>query len=241
MFTAASSTAPSVHFTLSGRKRFYKYVQVYEVEDGKFGLLLDGKHLKTPAKHSLVLPSLELTLAIAAEWDNQSGIKGIQPSLMPMMTLVCTALDQTSVDMEYSRHVCLSYLLSDTALYFTSDDEEEGLLNKQKKYFEPVINWFKNYYDIELNKSCNSASRLIHDKKSIDKIIDIVGRLDPFALTALQSATMELKSIVLALAFLARKISYDEAKLAGRLEEEYQLELWGLVEGGHDMDRLNNS
>jgi hypothetical protein len=26
-----------------------------------------------------------------------------------------------------------------------------------------------------------------------------------------------------------------------RLEEEFQLEVWGVVEGGHDMDRLNNS
>jgi hypothetical protein len=25
------------------------------------------------------------------------------------------------------------------------------------------------------------------------------------------------------------------------MEEEHQLEQWGLVEGGHDMDRLNNA
>jgi ATP synthase F1 complex assembly factor 2 len=29
--------------------------------------------------------------------------------------------------------------------------------------------------------------------------------------------------------------------MASRLEEEIQLELWGLVEGGHDIDRLNNA
>lgn len=28
---------------------------------------------------------------------------------------------------------------------------------------------------------------------------------------------------------------------ASRLEEEFQLEIWGVVEGGHDMDRLNNA
>ena len=29
--------------------------------------------------------------------------------------------------------------------------------------------------------------------------------------------------------------------MASRLEEEFQVEIWGVVEGGHDMDRLNNA
>jgi len=32
-----------------------------------------------------------------------------------------------------------------------------------------------------------------------------------------------------------------EAKDLSRMEEAYQMDLWGLVEGGHDMDILNNS
>ncbi len=27
--------------------------------------------------------------------------------------------------------------------------------------------------------------------------------------------------------------------MAARLEEEFQIEAWGLVEGGHDLDRAN--
>jgi ATP synthase F1 complex assembly factor 2 len=33
----------------------------------------------------------------------------------------------------------------------------------------------------------------------------------------------------------------DQVRAASRLEEEFQVEIWGVVEGGHDMDRLNNS
>ncbi len=40
---------------------------------------------------------------------------------------------------------------------------------------------------------------------------------------------------------LKRHIGFEQAKLASRIEEEFQLEIWGVVEGGHDMDRLNNS
>ena len=37
-----------------------------------------------------------------------------------------------------------------------------------------------------------------------------------------------------------RKITYDEAVAVSRLEEELQCEVWGVVEGGHDIDRLHN-
>lgn len=36
-----------------------------------------------------------------------------------------------------------------------------------------------------------------------------------------------------------RKISLERLLEAARLEEEFQAEIWGVVEGGHDMDRLN--
>lgn len=40
---------------------------------------------------------------------------------------------------------------------------------------------------------------------------------------------------------MIRYIDYQQAKEASRLEEEFQAEIWGTVEGGHDMDRLNNT
>lgn len=50
----------------------------------------------------------------------------------------------------------------------------------------------------------------------------------------------QLFILFLYLLFL-RRIDVEEAKLLSRMEEEYQLDMWGLVEGGHDMDRLNNA
>ncbi len=38
-----------------------------------------------------------------------------------------------------------------------------------------------------------------------------------------------------------RFIPLEQMVAASRIEEEFQVEIWGLVEGGHDMDRLNNS
>jgi hypothetical protein len=36
-------------------------------------------------------------------------------------------------------------------------------------------------------------------------------------------------------------VSLEQLIVASRLEEEFQVEIWGVVEGGHDMDRLNQS
>jgi hypothetical protein len=41
--------------------------------------------------------------------------------------------------------------------------------------------------------------------------------------------------------FYCRRINVAQAKDLSRMEEAYQMDLWGLVEGGHDMDILNNS
>lgn len=42
------------------------------------------------------------------------------------------------------------------------------------------------------------------------------------------------------LAVLYGKMSVEDACTASRLEEESNVENWGLVEGGHDIDRANN-
>ena len=49
---------------------------------------------------------------------------------------------------------------------------------------------------------------------------------------------MESKSLVIGLALVLRFVSPEYAEEASRLEEEFQMEQWGLVEGGHDMDRV---
>lgn len=38
--------------------------------------------------------SPELAMAVAAEWDAQVTEKGLEPALMPLMTLASTAIDQ---------------------------------------------------------------------------------------------------------------------------------------------------
>ena len=70
-----------------------------------YGVTLDGRTLRTPVGQVLAVPSRLLAWAIAAEWDAQT--KQIRPVQMPLMTLTCTALDQTAAHPEHYQKTAL--------------------------------------------------------------------------------------------------------------------------------------
>ena len=261
-FSASASDVNlnQIHQRMAGRKRFYKHVGISPItieetvedsgssnngssSDGvKYLITLDGRTLKTPARNPIHVPNLELALAVAAEWDAQlDTLKGIEPTTMPMTQMMFTAIDQISVDREPTMNTLLGYLPTDTALYFTTE-EDRILLGQQRQKLEPILRWLKRTFQVELKTSRGHfQGRLNHSEKSTQKVEYILSQLDPIALAVVQAVTLECKSLVMALAFTFRHLTLEQVKNASRLEEEFQVEIWGLVEGGHDMDRLNNS
>jgi ATP synthase F1 complex assembly factor 2 len=68
--------------------------------------------------------------------------------------------------------------------------------------------------------------------------------LDAWHLVALSSMCSQAKSFLVAWAMLEPNSPLKDmtkAIAASRVEEEFQISSWGLVEGGHDYDRLNCS
>ena len=74
-------------------KRFWTEASVSETEGG-YAVLLDGRGVKTPAKTSLVVPTVELARAIADEWDAQEGT--IDPTSMPFTRSANAAIDKVT-------------------------------------------------------------------------------------------------------------------------------------------------
>ncbi len=202
---------------------------------------MDGKSLRTPARNGLHLPSYLLALSVAAEWDAQTDIRtGIEPTTMPMMTIASTAIDQVAVDHEATVRNVMRYLHTDSALFFTQD-HDRILLAQQKNLLYPAIKWLSDTLQVPIATTQEVARSIDHPLELITRLHRVLNNMDPFMLACLQCATMECKSLVLGLALLGRGMSLEQAKQASRLEEEFQVEIWGVVEGGHDMDRLNNS
>ena len=133
----------SIHHQIAGRKRFYKNVDVVQIsKDNKifYSVTLDDRSLKTPARNNLLFENEYLAICVANEWDSQTNQKlGIQPQTMPFMSLASTAIDTVSFDPSPARSTCLSFLPTDSLLFWTSEDAE--LLAKQKEEFGPIIKW----------------------------------------------------------------------------------------------------
>ena len=111
----------------------------------------------------------------------------------------------------------------------------------------------------------NSMSGLPHPPILVTRAEEWVRALDAWRLTALYSACSESKSFYIGAALvhdaMKSRLSCDTeddgsnskrnekirsrdgkwAVQASRIEEEFNIECWGLVEGGHDYDRLNCS
>ena len=121
--------------------RFYKSVSVVPQKDapGLWGIALDGKTLKTPSKAPLAVPSKALALAVAAEWEWQSG-KSIRPFTMPLMALVATAMDQMSKPAIRAQHIhtLLEFFPTDVVL---CRHEPSPLADYQAIAHEPVLRW----------------------------------------------------------------------------------------------------
>jgi ATP synthase F1 complex assembly factor 2 len=86
---------------------------------------------------------------------------------------------------------------------------------------------------------------LPHPEELVSFCRSYLHQVDIWHLTALHSIATETKSLLIALAALddgfADMDDINYVINAGRVEEEFQIENWGLVEGGHDYDRLNAS
>lgn len=94
---------------------------------------------------------------------------------------------------------------------------------------------------------------LPHPRTLYEACVEWTRGLDAWHLTALNAVAAETKSFLVAYAVLHPDSPYSnpdsgtnadslaKAIRAARVEEEFQIESWGLVEGQHDYDRLNCS
>ncbi len=66
--------------------------------------------------------------------------------------------------------------------------------------------------------------------------LGLVQGLDRWHLAAAEQLAACCKSVLLGLAATAEAMSIEQVLTAARLEEDLQIQEWGLVEGGHDID-----
>jgi len=202
-------------------KRFYKDVSVAPEGPG-FALRLDERPVKTPARAGLVVPSLALAEAMAAEWSAQG--EEIDPRSMPLTGLANAAIDRVAPDPQAFAARLAEYAESDLLCYRA--DNPDKLVARQAERWDPVLAWARRRFDIELHV----VTGIIHQPQSeaaVQQLARAVASRGAFELAGLSPLVTVSGSLVIALALAEGAISFEEAWAAASLDEQWQLEQWG--------------
>ncbi|XP_062152594.1 uncharacterized protein LOC133860936 [Alnus glutinosa] len=218
-------------------KRFYKEAKIREAEDGiGWTVMLDYRTLKTPSKRPLKLPTLPLAKAIAAEWEYQQT-DGIRPFTMPLMRLACTALERVPLTRTKIIENLMKKFNQDLVFCRAPEDNNltSGVHECQVQKINPLLDWVESefgfkpvvYYSFFGGKQ---EDGLI---KAIDNILK---KSDDCELAAIDAIASAAHSLIIAVGIFRGKLQIEEAIELIRIEEDLQVDGWGLVEGGHDVD-----
>jgi chaperone required for assembly of F1-ATPase len=205
-------------------KRFYATADPGEV-DGAFGVLLDGKAMRTPAGARLKLPTPALAQLVAAEWASQGEHIVIED--MPATRLAYTALDRAPDARAEVAEEIAGRAGADVLCYFA--EAPDSLVERQIAHWGPVLGWAAEALAVKLVR----VAGLIHQPQpepALDRVRALALELDDFALTGLVNAAGLYGSAVLAFALQRGELTGEEAFDLSRLDEAFQEERWGVDE-----------
>jgi chaperone required for assembly of F1-ATPase len=202
-------------------KRFYKKAATIPAASG-YGIALDGRLVKTAAKHDLIVPSLSLAAAVAAEWDAQQG--EIRRERMPLTRLAGTTIDRNSTQREAIVRQIAHYAGTDLVCYRAT--HPPALAARQQAVWQPLIDWANERYSAPLVVT-NGVIPASQPAASLAAFVDAVAAHNDFSLTALHAATTACGSLVIALALLEGRLDASEAFAVSQLDESFQIEAWG--------------
>jgi chaperone required for assembly of F1-ATPase len=209
------------------RKRFYQRAHVSEPSESGFAVLLDGRPVKTPARHDLAAPTRALAEALAAEWNAQQDV--IDPARMPLTRLVNAIIDAvTSAPAPVAEEVA-KYLSSD--LLFYRAETPAGLVARQGQHWDPVLDWARE----TLGARFVLAQGVMHVAQPDEAITaarqaipaDPSNAKEIWRLGAIASITALTGSALLALAMAHGALDADAAWQAAHVDEDWQMQQWG--------------
>jgi chaperone required for assembly of F1-ATPase len=202
-------------------KRFYKDAEAVRTDDG-FSVTLDGKRLRTPANAPLVLPTVALAEALAAEWQAQAG--EIRPLAMPLMRLVSTAIDRVAPQRDAVVAEIVAYAGSDLVCYRVC--EPAALVARQQALWQPLVAWMRERYDVALALTTGIVP-LRQAERVVGALRAVVESHPTMELTGLHALTTAAGSLVVGLAALEGRLDPAGVWAAAQLEEDFQIEQWG--------------
>lgn len=154
-------------------------------------ITLDGRKLKTPDGHMVVIPHNKKTLAllVAAEWEAQEKV--LKSYSLPLTSIVVRALDSFP-DKSIRAGVIdnlIRFFKTDTICYM--QDEPQTMVDMQNEYWTPLISWCDSKFNLSIATSNNSIMGVTQSQESLDKFKVLLETYDDLTLAGTVSCTEE--------------------------------------------------
>lgn len=202
-------------------KRFWTEVNVSETNGG-FGIALDGRAVKTPAKAALVVPTRALAEKIAAEWDAVDKV--VNPETMPFTRSANAAIDKVAEQHTEVAHLLTEYGGSDLLCYRAELPAE--LVALQMAGWDPVLQWAADALGAPLVTG-QGILPISQPESSLARLGELVAQQDAFSLTGFHDLVAMTGSLVLALAVTHGQLKPNQAWDLSRIDEDWQISQWG--------------
>lgn len=205
-------------------KRFWKVTDVVADGDG-FGVTLDGRPVRTPAKRPLRVPTQTMAQAIAAEWDAQA--EKVDPRTMPVTRGANAAIDKVALQKAEVADMLAAYGDSDLLCYRAV--EPEALVARQAEAWDPLIDWAAAEFGSRL-KVYSGVMHAPQDPAAVARLSAFVHGFTHFELAGFHDLVALSGSLVIGLAATRDFESADRLWTVSRIDEDWQAEQWGVDE-----------
>ncbi|KAL2900934.1 ATP synthase mitochondrial F1 complex assembly factor 2, partial [Bienertia sinuspersici] len=153
---------------------------------------------------------------------------GIRPFTMPLMKIACTALERVPVVRPKIIDNLMSKFSQDLVFCRAPKDND---LTRGIRYLNGVESEF-GYKPVVYSSFFGGKQ----DEGLVKAIESVLVKADDCELAAIDALTAASHSLTISIAIFRGRLQLEEAIELIRLEEDLQVDKWGLVEGGHDVD-----
>ena len=202
-------------------KRFWKNSEAV-AEDAGWGVRLDGRPLRTPARAILLVPAQALAAAIADEWNAVE--ETVNPRAMQMTGLANAAIDRVTPDPAAFARTLALYGESDLTCYRAEGPSE--LVRRQCQAWDALLGWARRRYDVDFATTAG-VIHVSQPEATVRRLAHAVTALDPFRLAALSPLVTVGGSLLAGLAVVEGAVDAADAWDYVSIDERWQLEQWG--------------
>jgi len=206
-------------------KRFWDTAAVVGDASG-YVIKLDGRPMRLPGGPHLVLRSLALANAIAAEWQAAGIAKGgdFQAEDLPLTRIAGTAQDRVAPDPGSTIDALARYGGTDLLCYRATGPD--SLIAHQATNWQPWLNWVSQRYGADLRVGYGVVAVRQPDA-ALSALRHALGSHTHETLAGLGVLVPAACSLVLGLAVAEGDLDPAEAHRLAMLDELFQAEQWG--------------